>query len=92
MISAAVEHVIGYVREFTWLDGLEWTAFGLSAWSVWLYGRGVIAGGAAGLVTAVAFIAWGVLGGMPAAVAINIGFFGLHARNIAREARGVADA
>lgn len=63
---------------------LEWLAFGLGALTVWCYGHSKRWGAVCGVTCACVFMLWGVLSGLWGAATINIGFFGLHARNLWR--------
>ncbi len=64
------------------IEALEWMAFGLSVICVWTYGRSKIKGACVGVVTALSFILWGYVAGIPAAGLTNILFLGLHIRNL----------
>ena len=64
------------------LLALEWTAFGSSLISVWLYGFRDIRGPIAGICTALIFIAFGVSSEIYAAAFANIVFLILHIRNL----------
>jgi hypothetical protein len=68
----------------TYLQILEWLAFGLGAVTVWRYGHSKKQGAMLGVTCALTFMAWGALGGLWAAFTINIGFFLLHANNLRR--------
>lgn len=61
---------------------LEYLAFGGSLCSAWFYGRHGIKGPIAGLLTAIAFIAFGYVAEVYAALASNLIFLFVHTRNL----------
>ena len=65
----------------TWLQVLEWAAFGGSLASVWMYGRFPKYGPIAGMAVAVTFMIYGTASGIYAAALSNIVFLVLHYRN-----------
>ncbi len=66
------------------LVALEWFAFGLGAFTVYLYGHTKVGGGICGMITAIVFMIWGSFYDFYGAMTINIGFFSLHTRNMYR--------
>lgn len=65
---------------------LEWSAFGGSLVSVWMYGRHPARGPLIGMTVALLFMAYGIVAGVYAAALSNVVFFWLHNRNY-RKAR-----
>lgn len=61
---------------------LEWTAFIGSMLCSILYGNGGYKGPVSGLLVAIAFISFGFVAGVPAAIISNIFFLGIHGRNL----------
>lgn len=60
---------------------LEWSAFGSSLLCSWVYGNRTIGGPLIGVVTAILFMLFGWFAGVPAAIAANLIFLGVHIRN-----------
>lgn len=60
---------------------LEWVAFIGSMGCSLLYGNGGYKGPISGIFVAIAFILFGIVGGVPAAIISNIFFLGIHGRN-----------
>lgn len=61
---------------------LEWSAFGVSLLSAWLYGSRPVWGAITGIFCCGLFFAFGIAAGIYAAVFANIIFLGVHIRNI----------
>lgn len=66
---------------------LQWLSFGLSMLCVFCYGHSKVQGASVGIMTAIAFIVWGVVTQQHAAWLTNIVFFFLHSRNLRRALR-----
>ena len=61
---------------------LEWSAFGASLLSAWLYGSRPVWGAIVGIICCGLFFAFGLISGIYAAVVANIVFLVVHIRNI----------
>lgn len=60
---------------------LEWSAFGGSLVSVWMYGRHPARGPLVGMTVALLFMAYGIVAGVYAAALSNVVFLWLHYQN-----------